>query len=96
MVGWLITRHFMSEAGLWLRKILPPLAPLPLSPCGVMQDRNERMRGDVHDDRWTVPTTSTSKVAFNGRTATVVSAGHCCDRVESQAAWPIENREEFP
>jgi hypothetical protein len=33
---------------------------------------------------------------FNGRTATGVWAGHCCDRVESQAACPAENREEFP
>ncbi len=32
------TRHFMSEAGLSLRRISPPMAPLHLLPCGVTQN----------------------------------------------------------
>jgi hypothetical protein len=52
------TRHFMSEAGLLLRRTLPLLALLHLLPCGVMQQRKERTRGDVHNGRWNILSTT--------------------------------------
>src|SRR5580658_9979122 len=73
------TRHFMSEAGLLLRRTLPLLALLHLLPCGVMQQRKERTRDDVHNGRWNILSTTAAHFRVWPKTST----GDVCSHVSN-------------